>query len=430
MPGRGETLPGMGRNVVGTGKGRRTFFHEEHSLHIPETDMRILFVNMYPGDSGGVEYYITALARKLGEMGHFCSMVHGGGVPGDTVFRECRAVPELWRHELVFATGTREKLDAVMEELAPDIVYLHNIENAGAIRYFAGRSPSVKFVHGYKSVDPDGKMLLYGPLEANRAPLSPSCFIRAFTRKSMPRSPVKAVKAYLRASSALKASSELPAIIAASGHMKQVLADNGLEEERISVIPYFTDLSGVETRSGCSGPLLFAGRLAEGKGLDVLLEVLSLIEGDVSLDVVGDGPEKREFSERSREMGLSGRVRCHGWSDHFLMGSFYDRCSLLVLPSVWPEPFGICGIEAAVRGKPAVAFDVGGVSDWLIDGETGFLIEPYNRKKMAEKIFLLLSDPGLRKAMGERAREKALEKYAPSKHIERLMGVFREVVGS
>ncbi len=65
----------------------------------------------------------------------------------------------------------------------------------------------------------------------------------------------------------------------------------------------------------------------------------------------------------------------------------------------------------------------------MIDGETGFLVEPYDKDKMAEKIKVLLEDNDLRKKMGKRARELAIEKYSPEKHIERLLGVFEEVLG-
>ena len=104
--------------------------------------------------------------------------------------------------------------------------------------------------------------------------------------------------------------------------------------------------------------------------------------------------------------------------------NLFKKCVFLAVPSIWPEPFCISGIEAAFFGKPAVAFNVGGISDWLIDAETGFLVEPYKKKEMAEKIVDLISDPGKTLEMGKKAQKMCFEKYNPQKHIERLLSIF------
>ena len=59
------------------------------------------------------------------------------------------------------------------------------------------------------------------------------------------------------------------------------------------------------------------------------------------------------------------------------------RAALLVVPSVWPEPFGIVGIEGGVQGLPAVAFATGGIVDWLADGESG-IAAPGARPRVGE----------------------------------------------
>ncbi len=84
----------------------------------------------------------------------------------------------------------------------------------------------------------------------------------------------------------------------------------------------------------------------------------------IALDVVGGGPRAKELLGKSIKIGVSDRVIFHGWKKNKDLRGFYCDCSALVAPSVWPEPFGICGIEAAISGKPAVAFNVGGISDW------------------------------------------------------------------
>ncbi len=387
--------------------------------------MKILFVNRYAARLGGVEYYVNALSSRLRDAGHRTGMVHWDESAPAERFDTYYRVPSLWDGELALTSGTRKLLDGILREFSPDIVYLHNIENGKAIDHLAYKARTVRYVHGYKTVDPDGKMLLKEPLEANSFPLSPTCFIRAYTRKSMPRAPVKALRSYLRARSSLKATNRLEKILVASGHMKRTMIMNGTRPENIHVLPYFVDYEDLAP-PGAPGErrILFCGRIAEGKGLDVLMDVLSMAGGNFTLDVVGTGPMEDACRKKARELGLENKVRFLGWKEHGELPRLYKEALFLVLPSVWPEPFGISGIEAAFFARPAVAFDVGGISDWLVDGNTGFLVEPYDKKKMAEKISYFLNDPEETLKMGQRARGSALEKYKPQTHLEELFKVF------
>ena len=358
--------------------------------------MKILLVNKFIKGPGGVEHYINALAVKLEEKGH-----------------EVRVI-------------SQDESKKVFNEFVPDVAYLHNLDDGSVINYFAGKVRTVKFVHDYKTVDPDGKMLLKGPLEVNKHPLSPACFVRAFTRKCMPRNPVKAIKAYSRAKSLLGATKCLKNIIVASEYVKWVLVGNGVDPERISVLPYFVDYKPPEGVIEPAGRrMLFAGRIAEGKGLDMLLDILALIKEGFTLDVAGTGPLEKICHDKIKALGLQDRVKFHGWLGREGLAELYKKCSFLVLPSVWPEPFGICGIEAAFFGKPTVAFNVGGISDWLISAETGFLVKPYDKEKMAEKISYLLDNPEKARELGQKAKEQ-VKKYSPDSHIDKLLRIFKK----
>ena len=392
-------------------------------------NMKILFVNKYAGDIGGVERYINALSSRLRDMGHNTALIHADQLPGKREFDEYYSVKILWEKELSLTKTTEKVLDDILGEYCPDIVYLHNIDNREAVEKFKECARTFWYIHGYKAVDPDGKMLLYDPVETSSYGLSPMCFVRAYTRKSMPRHPLKAIRSYSRAKRALSELKRTDSVIVASSHMRRILVRNGIREDKIKVIPYFVHYKDPGDASPAkSGHMLYSGRIAEGKGLDVLIEVLGVLEGDVFLDVAGTGPEEDLVRQKARQIGLEDRVIFHGWKSHEELAELYRTCCFLVVPSVWPEPFGICGIEAAFFGKPAVAFNVGGISEWLIDGETGFLVEPYNKAKMADRIMALLADDDLRRRMGKRARELALEKYSPEKHIERLLTIFKRAI--
>jgi glycosyltransferase involved in cell wall biosynthesis len=390
--------------------------------------MKILFVNRHTDLVGGVEYYIDALGRALKSAGHGVSIIHWDEARSRKTFDKYYRVPELWEDELGLNGEVRGKIDEIIEKYTPDAVYFHKIENGKAVRYLAGRSTAMQYVHDYKTVDPDGKMLLKDPLEPNTYPLSPACFLRAYTRKAMPRNPVKGVKAYLRARGSLAAAKKLKRIIVASGHMKNTLLLNGVKPENVFVLPYFVDYSEVFKESK-AGPerLLYAGRIAEGKGLDMLLDVLKFVKEDFMLDVVGTGPDEEYCIKKANASGLSDRVIFRGLVKHENLPKFYSKASFLVMPSVWPEPFGISGIEAAFFGKPAVAFDVGGISEWLKDNVNGYLIKPYDKQAMAEKIDELLRDNKKTKDMGKAGRKIVEEKYLPKSHLDKLLKIFKDL---
>jgi glycosyltransferase involved in cell wall biosynthesis len=87
------------------------------------------------------------------------------------------------------------------------------------------------------------------------------------------------------------------------------------------------------------------------------------------------------------------------------INQFYLESSLLAVSSVWPEPFGLVGHEAMSHGLPVVAFDAGGISEWLIDGENGFLVPWKDTDRFAARIEQLLRDKELGRRLGRRGRE-------------------------
>jgi glycosyltransferase involved in cell wall biosynthesis len=101
-----------------------------------------------------------------------------------------------------------------------------------------------------------------------------------------------------------------------------------------------------------------------------------------------------------------------------------------VLPSVWPEPFGLAGIEAACAGLPGVAFAVGGVPDWLIPGTTGESApaDPPTAAGLADALVRAVADDGHRHHLGLGAWRSS-KRFTPSKHLDGLTREFRDAAG-
>ncbi len=110
-----------------------------------------------------------------------------------------------------------------------------------------------------------------------------------------------------------------------------------------------------------------------------------------------------------------------GWQDDSTRFDAVARADLLAMPSLWPEPFGLSGLEAAALGVPAIAFDVGGVRDWLRDGVNGILVggNPPRAAALGEALASAFADRGSLAAMRPRALAVARE-MSLARHVDRL----------
>ena len=95
----------------------------------------------------------------------------------------------------------------------------------------------------------------------------------------------------------------------------------------------------------------------------------------------------------------------------------YDRAAVVAVPSVWPEPFGMIGLEAMARGRPVVASDVGGIPDWLVDEVTGVLTPPGDVGALATALRRLLANRELRARMGAAGADRVRRRFTADQHI-------------
>jgi spore coat protein SA len=192
---------------------------------------------------------------------------------------------------------------------------------------------------------------------------------------------------------------------------------------------------------GGAGRLLSVGRISPEKGTHVLLEAFATLlrEGrDVELDVLGEEglppPEMlvdldehprvgsfRRFYERrgcldelkrQLEAEVLARIRFHGFVPHADTPPLHRAADVVVLPSIWAEPFGMPAAEAIAAGVPVVATRVGGLQEVVEDGQTGFLVEPGDSAATAQAVGGLLDDVELRRRLGSAGRERAVDRFS------------------
>jgi colanic acid/amylovoran biosynthesis glycosyltransferase len=161
--------------------------------------------------------------------------------------------------------------------------------------------------------------------------------------------------------------------------------------------------------------VIAVGRLSKRKGFDYLLRAAYQLEGrgvKVHIDLVGDGEEQDALKALAAELGISSRVRFHGWLQFAEVRAAMREATVLVHPSDGLGD-GLPNVlrEAMALGTPVVASQVAGIPEALDDGRCGLLVPPKDTGALADAIQLLLTNPALRREYAGRARKRTEEKF-------------------
>jgi len=164
--------------------------------------------------------------------------------------------------------------------------------------------------------------------------------------------------------------------------------------------------------------LLFVGRLAEQKGLPILLDALAKVEG-ATLDIAGDGPERKLLEQRVDELNISDRVKILGYQSQTQVRALLKEADLFVMSS-FAEGLPVVLIEAMAAGVPVVATWVAGIPEIVRDEHNGLLVPPGDAKALAQAIRRLLNDPDLRNQFASAGRERIEQDFNIETEILRL----------
>lgn len=201
---------------------------------------------------------------------------------------------------------------------------------------------------------------------------------------------------------------------------KESLVRYGVAADKISLISVHSDLShfqaldGSEIRAkyqdeGFEQILLFVGRLVPQKDIPNLFTAFKRIlkeKPNTVLLLVGEGPLREGLNQLSEREGIAQSVRFIGSVDHAEIQKYYSACDIFVLPSIF-EGRATVIVEAILSQKPIVSTNVSGLREWLLNGETGFVVPRRNPKALAEKVIFLLNNPEKIVSFGSKGHEVA-----------------------
>lgn len=396
--------------------------------------MNILHINDKIEINGGVETYVHQLYEYSGSYGisAFWLGVYKNINYQLKWFNETELQKSNLNLEQVLTY-----LNQIVERHAIDIIHIHSLSNPTIINHCFSLVPVVRSMHEPRIVCPgQGKFWRKSERMCNK-PFGFHCLYHAYTEGCSNRHPRRLKEAYNNVKfETTEGKENYKAIIAMSAYMVDEALKVGYKKDQLYFNPYFTEHVDnkelVDQSVAITKSIIFIGRLSRTKGVHYFIEcgIRLLEEGhNVHLDIVGDGHDAEYFSDIVPD-NLKKHFTFHGWQSREEIDRLIKESYLMVFPSVYPEAFGISGIEAIMRGKPVVGFDVGGVSTWLKDGESGFSVPVKDIESLAEKTMILLQDSNLYKKMSKSSREIALSEFCPDKHMNELRDMYDKILNN
>jgi len=378
--------------------------------------VRILFANDGIGDPGGVQSYLAAVMPALARRGHEVALLHVDALRPGTASPAPAGVPH-------FGPGIGAAVEGALAWGA-DVAFVHNMRALEVDRRLCAAVPTVKFMHGYFGTCVSGqKAHLFPRAQPCGKPFGPGCIPIYATRRCGRMRPGYVADGYRWASAQNGMFGGYASIVTASGHMRDEYLRNGAPPDRVHAIPLFPTIEGRPADPPADFRVLFLGRMTPMKGGDLLVravaEASARLHRPVPLTMAGDGPERAAWERLAGRLGVDAAFT--GWVDEDARGPLFRGASVLAVPSVWPEPFGLVGLEAGVFGVPAVAFDVGGIRDWLAPGVNGWLVDGKlpSARALADALVHAARNPDLLARMRGGAREAA-ERMSLDRHVEAL----------
>ena len=415
--------------------------------------MRVLFLtNFYMiHGAGGEEQSCRQVVEGLKQRGHetlVLTSMHGHNnspVEVDGIYRslylEMDLVP-LWHSVIFFTTRkTREKhnlqvFERVLRQFDPDIIFIWGMWNLPySLPAFAESRYSHKVVYRFATywpTLPSQHELYWRTPGRNWYSRLPKQVFGIIALAMLSREVQKTPLAFRHA-------------MCVSTATRKVLVEAGVPVSHARIIHTGLDvrhyLSSGEQRSrpdeDKSLNLLYAGRIYPEKGIDTVIDAMDQLVNDqgrqyVRLSLAGSGSVEYENHLRQlvNQAGLTDNVSFLGWVPPANMPELLRKFDVLILPSIWPEPFARAVLEGMISGLVVVAARTGGTPEIIADGENGLLFNPSDPEDFAKKIAHLSEDPESRKQMGYAGKQTILNRFTMGRMMDEIENYLQEIASA
>ena len=402
--------------------------------------MRILNVSQNYFVVGGMDVAMFTLERVLRAHGHevipfTAADNHNAPTP------YARYFPPAPRTEgtslkaalqTLYSRPARHAIARLLDEQQIDLVHLHSyfkrVTPAILPEIRRRNIPLVQTLHEYRSVCPvstlyrDGKICTDCKNRRYHNVMRHRCAGGSLARSAWNY-------AEMHASDRLGAKRDVARYITVSDYQRDLLIAMGMDAARLVTVHHpvelparLPDTDGEHARSG----VLFFGRLETEKGADLLLEVATHLPGE-RLVIVGDGSRREDLVRAAGDRGLAD-VEFRGTLRGDALQAAIEGAACVIVPSLWPEAFGLTAVEALAHATPVVASAIGGMLDTVRDGVDGFLVPRGDVAALADRVRRLTADPALARRMGEAGRARMASAFSADGFYRQTMQVYEDAL--
>lgn len=405
-------------------------------MYTRRPSVRILFVNEKCGYFGGVEQNIADTVKGLNSRGHACNLAYGEISERDleeykALFEEtflCQETGPVTKDRRLNITDRGvHTLEGVLSRVFPDVIYFHKVPELKSCMHLLLRLRSVRMVHDHDLCCPRRHKYFMSNGRVCHHKLDWRCWIDgAFIARSNTSRTGFTFVNIGRKLREMRRNYRIDCLLVGSRFMRDELLQNGFPEEKVHILPPVIRMDNPPPLPVPDEPkILYVGQLIRGKGVDLLLEAIKGLTCDFRATIVGTGNAEHRLKALCSKLGLDNRVDFLGWVRNEDLGQFYSKAKVVVVPSRWPEPFGMIGLEAMHHGRPVVGFDVGGIPDWLEHMGTGLLVPEQDVGAFARALDRVLSETGLAIKLGQNGLKRVRDHYSFDGYLDKLEGYLK-----
>jgi len=392
--------------------------------------MKILFFHDDCQTMGGANIYRRELSRALKSLGHkvYLFTLEPNREEAEEcsyyTFKRGNRVADHFKH-CYFNPSLFLAFKRVLKKIKPDIIHIHtNIVFPNSVLLACGNIPVVQTLHDCRMICPGGKGVT----------LKDAICERGFSRMCYREGCISRLRYYSqsvwRRFNKLLFKRHVNALITPSIALKRGLRNYGLKS---IYIPHYVDTSKFlpSPPSKNARRVLCVCYLFQSKGVQYLLRAFQNVLVKIPsarLDIVGEGPEKKNLEELCIFLKIQNSVRFCGEVSHVELADFYSKASVVVLPSVVAETCGLVILEAMASARPVIGSRIGGIPEVILENETGLLFNPGDTSELSEKIVQILLNPERAERMGKLGRERVEKEFSAQKHIERILDLYSSLL--
>lgn len=402
--------------------------------------MRIVFANNYLYLRGGSERVLFDEMGWLRKQGHevtafsriqpeCADLPHNDLFPPLANLENVHGLGKLKAAgNVIYNRNTGKLFSQLCARTSPELVHCHNI--------YAGLTtsiidvckkhviPCIVTLHDYKLACPSYTMLNHGkPCQKCSGGRLYNCLFSRCHKNSLSASLVSTAEAYFN--HLLGKYRQANFLVCPSEFLLERMVESGIPREKLLCIPNGVDPSKFAPVYDDNGYFLYLGRLSYEKGIKTLIE--SVKDVGMKLMVVGEGPEKENLLELTRELALD-NVSFEGYKSGKELEKLIQGAAFVVVPSEWYENASMVVLESMAYGKPVIGSRMGGIPEQVADGETGILFDAGDQSQLKSSIQSLVSDKAKRQEMGRAARSRLEGRFSLNLHCEQLLNLYKNAI--